>query len=71
MRLCRNLQRLQAYRIGKPQGQKREHVAQIQAETREHRELILDLEHQAVHDEAITRQKALNEQKYEPRRHLS
>lgn len=57
-------------RLDKTQEQKREHVAQTQAEARAHRELILDLEHQAVQDAAITRQKALNEQKYEHRKRI-
>lgn len=56
--------------IAQIQGQTREHIAQIQAQTREHRKNMLDLEHQAVHDAAITRQEALNQQEYEHRKRM-
>ena len=36
-----------------------------QAQAREHRKLMLHLEHQTIHDPAITRQEVLNEQEYE------
>ena len=54
-------------RIGKTQEQQREHIAQIQAQTRDHHKLILDIEHQAVHEATITLQKALNKQHYKHR----
>lgn len=44
-------------RIGKTQGQEREHIARTQAQAREHRKLT----HDAIHDGAIARQKALKE----------
>lgn len=50
--------------IGKSQAQKCQHIAQTLAQAREHRGSMLDLEHQAIHDSAITRQEILNEQNY-------
>lgn len=51
--------------MGKSQAQTRQHIAQTQAQAREQRKFMLDLEHQAIHDPAITLQEILNEQKYE------
>lgn len=57
-------------RIRKTQEQEREHIVRTQAQAREHLKLTLDLEHHAIHDAAIARQKALNEQNYEHRERL-
>ncbi|KAL9077156.1 MAG: hypothetical protein Q9161_000422 [Pseudevernia consocians] len=45
-------------------------VEKTQAQARELRKLVLDFEHQAVHDATIARQKALNEQEYEHRKRI-
>ena len=57
-------------RIGKTQEQQREHIAQIQAQERDHHKLILDIEHQAVHEASIIRQEALDEQHYKHRKRI-
>ena len=57
-------------RSGKTQVQNQQHIAQIQAQAREHRKLMLDLEHKAIHHAALARQKALNEDKYQHRERI-
>ena len=57
-------------RIRKAQEQERDHVAQLQAQTREHHKLMLDVQHQAIHDAALTRQTALYEQEYRHRERI-
>ncbi len=47
-----------------------EEAEKAQAQDREHRKLVLAIEHQAARDAAITRQKALNEQEYEHRKRI-
>lgn len=56
--------------IGRIQEQEREHIAQIHAQAREHHKIMLDLQHQAFHDAAITRQDKLNQQEYEHRERI-
>ncbi|KAL9136482.1 MAG: hypothetical protein Q9175_002317 [Cornicularia normoerica] len=58
------------HRFGKTQEQERNHIAQKQAQEREHRRLMLGIEHQAIHDAAITRQQALNQQEFEQRERM-
>ena len=57
-------------RTRKAQEQTRDHIARIQAQTREHRKILLDIEHQANLDAAITLQKALHEQHYQHRERI-
>lgn len=57
-------------RVRKPQEQEREHIAQLQAQERTHRELMLGYEHQLAHDTASNCQKALHEQNYEERKRI-
>lgn len=56
--------------IGKIQKQEREHISQTHAQAREHHKMMLNLQHQAVHDAAITRQEKLNQQEYEHRERI-
>ena len=45
-------------------------IVKAEAQGREHRKPMLAIEHQAVHDAAITRQKALSEQEHEHRKRI-